>query len=143
MMSFILSWRRVVLACLLLIAAAGVVGAWRSSPGADAQEPPGSFTVITNGILITASNGHATLPVGINDGIFGITCTGSAPRGGTPRIPGQVVTEVTVNDTLLRIIQYNGVMVTGTVRINCVIEVQATPEGAATADRLREAATAG
>jgi hypothetical protein len=53
-----------------------------------------------------------------------------------------VVTEVTVNDTLLRIIQYNRVMVTGTVRINCVIEIQATSEGAATADRLREAATA-
>jgi hypothetical protein len=111
---------RVVLVCVLLIAAAGVVGAWRSSPRADAQEPAGSFTVISNGILITASNGHATLPVGINDGIFGITCNGSAPRGGTPRIPGQVVTDVTVNDTLLRIIQDNGVMVTGTVRINCV-----------------------
>jgi hypothetical protein len=67
-MSFILSWRRVVLVCVRLWAAAGVVGAWRSSPGADAPEPPGSFTVVSSGTRITGSHGHATLPVGINDG---------------------------------------------------------------------------
>jgi hypothetical protein len=139
MMSFILSWRRVALACVLLIVAAGVV-AVRSQPDADAQPTPGSHTVITNGILITASNGHATLPTGTDDGVFGLTCTGAAPLGGTARVPGMVITNFGVNDTQLRIIQANGALVNGTVRINCVIEVDLTPAGEAAVEQLRAAA---
>ena len=138
-MSFILSRRRVALACLLLVAAVGVI-VMRSLPGADAQQLPGTQTFISSGILVTATNGHATLESGTNDGILGIACTGNAPRGGTARIPAMVVTELTVNDTRLRIVQANGVTVTGTVRINCVVEIPVTPRGAAIADQFRAAA---
>ena len=141
-MSFILSWRRIALACVLLIVAVGIV-VWRSSPGADAQQPPGSATFVSSGILVTASNGFASLPAGSNDGVFGMACTGDAPLSGTAKIPGQVVTHFGVNDTQLRIVQTNGVALTGTVRLSCVIEVDLTPEGAATMDRLRAAAGAG
>jgi hypothetical protein len=91
MMSFILSWRRVVLVCVLLIAAAGVVGAWRSCHRRVPmpKNPRVRSPVISNGILVTASNGHATLPVSINDGIFGITWTGSAPRVEHPEFQGK------------------------------------------------------
>jgi hypothetical protein len=141
MMSFILSWRRVALVCALLMAAASVV-ALRSSPFADAQQPTGSQTVISSGILVTANNGHATLPIGAAGGVFGIACTGAAPRTGG-NIVGQVVTEFGVNDTRLRIMRNPGTAITGTVRINCVIEVALTAQGAATADRLKAAANAG
>jgi hypothetical protein len=77
------------------------------------------------------------------DGVFGMACTGDAPLSGTAKIPGQVVTHFGVNDTQLRIVQTNGVALTGTVRLSCVIEVDLTPEGAATMDRLRAAAGAG
>ena len=142
MMSFILSWRRVVAASVLLMAVAGLVAS-RSLPGADAQQQPGSQTVITTGIPVTASNGFATLPMGTDDGVFGVACTGASPLGGTSRIPAMVVTQFGVDDTRLRIVQANGVTVTGTVRVNCVIEVDLTPEGAATVDRLRAAASTG
>jgi hypothetical protein len=46
-------------------------------------------------------------------------------------------------DTQLRIIQANGGLVNGTVRINCVIEVDLTPEGEAAVERLRAAAGGG
>jgi hypothetical protein len=45
--------------------------------------------------------------------------------------------------TQLRIIQANGGLVNGTVRINCVIEVDLTPEGEAAVERLRAAAGGG
>jgi hypothetical protein len=143
-MSFSLSWRRVAVACALLMAAAAAF-AFRSSPDADAQEPPLSATFVFSSIPVTPSNGQASLGAGTgtNDGVLGIACTGAAPRGGTPRIPGQVVTQLGSTATLLRVIQYNGVMVTGNVLINCVIEVEVTPEGTRTVERLREAATAG
>jgi hypothetical protein len=142
MMSFILSWRRVALAFLLLIVAAGVV-AVRSQPDADAQPQPGSATFITNGILVTATNGHATLPTGVDDGVFGLMCTGAAPVGGTARVPGMVITNFGVTETQLRIIQANGGLVNGTVRINCAIEVDLTPQGEAALERLRAAADGG
>jgi|Tabmets5t2r1_1033131.scaffolds.fasta_scaffold63214_1 hypothetical protein len=143
-MSFSLSWRRVAVACTLLVAAAAVF-AFRGSPDADAQEPPVSATFVLSSIPVTASNGHASLGAGsgTNDGVLGIACTGAAPRGGTTRIPGQVVTQLGSTATLLRVIQFNGVMVTGSVLINCVIEVEVTPVGTSAVERLREAATAG
>src|SRR5262245_15786868 len=111
-MSFRLSWRRVAVACALLMAAAAVF-AFRSSPDADAQEPPASATFVVGSIPVTASNGHPSLGActGFNDGVLGVACTGAAPRGGTNRIPGQVVSELGSTATLLRVIQFNGVMV--------------------------------
>jgi hypothetical protein len=141
MRSFSLSWRRVALVCALLMAAASVV-ALRSSPFADAQQPTGSQTVISSGILVTANNGHATLPIGASGGVFGIACTGAAPRTGN-LIPGQVVIEFGFNDTRLRIIRNDGIAITGTVRINCVIEIDLSPEAAATVERLKATANAG
>jgi hypothetical protein len=43
----------------------------------------------------------------------------------------------------LRIIQANGGLVNGTVPINCVIEVDLTPQGEAAVERLRAAAGGG
>ena len=140
-MSSILSWRRVALACVLLMAAAAIV-ALRSSPFADAQQPTGSQTVISSGILVTANNGHAILPIGAAGGVFGIACTGAAPRTGG-NIVGQVVTEFGVNDTRLRIMRNTGTAITGTVRINCVVEFGSLAEGQAAAERLGVAANAG
>jgi hypothetical protein len=144
MMSFTLSWRRVAVACALLMAAAAAF-ALRSSPDADAQEPPASATFVFSSIPITPSNGHASLGAGTgaNDGVLGVACTGAAPRGGTTRIPGQVVTELGSTATFVRVIQFNGVMVTGPVLINCVVEVEVTPLGTSAVERLRDAATAG
>jgi hypothetical protein len=143
-MSFGMSWRRVALACVLLLAAGAVV-ALKALPGAEAQEPPPSATFVFSNIPVFASNGHVNLgpDTGSNDGVLGIACTGSGPRSGTARIPGMVVTELLSNSTLVRIIQPNGVVVNGEVRINCVVEVEVTPAGTATADRLRAAADAG
>jgi len=143
-MSSILSWRPVALVCALLLAAAGVLASW-ALPGADAQEPPLSATFVFSGIPITASNGYASLGpgTGTGAGVLGIACTGAAPRGGTPRVPAMVVTELQITTTRLRIIQANGVALTGSVRINCVVEVEVTLTGTAAAERLREAANVG
>jgi hypothetical protein len=54
-----------------------------------------------------------------------------------------VVTQLGSTATLLRVIQYNGVMVTGSVLIYCVVEVEVTPLGTGAVERLREAATVG
>jgi hypothetical protein len=141
MMSPILSWRRVVSVFVLLLAVAGLVAA-RSLPGADAQEPGGSTFVFSN-IVVTASNGNVVLAdLGQIDGVLGIACTGASPRSGN-LIPGQVVTELTVNDTRLRVIRNDGAAITGTVRINCVIEFGSFAEGEAAADRLGVARNAG
>jgi hypothetical protein len=142
MRSFNLSWRRVALACVLLMVAAAVL-ALRSSPGADAQEPA-SATFVGSGIPVTPSNGFATLGAGSgsNFGILGIACTGAAPRSGN-RIPSQVVTELRPDLTYLRIMRNDGLAITGTVQINCVLEVELTPLGTQAAERLTEAANAG
>jgi hypothetical protein len=54
-----------------------------------------------------------------------------------------VVTQLSSTATLVRVIQFNGVMVTGNVLINCVVEVEVTPAGTGAVERLRKAATAG
>jgi hypothetical protein len=139
MMSSILSWRRVALACVLVMATAAAALGLGALPGAEAQEPPPEATFVFSNIPVTASNGHVDLGEGTGevDGVLGIACTGAAPRGGTARIPAMVVTELRSTQTLLRIVQANGVTVTGSVSINCVVDVVLTPTGTATADRLR------
>jgi hypothetical protein len=143
-MSVSLSSRRIALVCVLFMAAAAVL-ALRALPGADAQEPPPPETFVFSGIQVTATNGHASLGpgTGFDSGVLGIACTGASPRGGTPRVPGMVVTELLETATRLRIVQANAAALTGTVLVNCVVEFEPTPLGAATADRLRAAETAG
>jgi hypothetical protein len=142
MMSFSLSWRRVTLACVLLMAAAAVL-AVRSSPSADAQEPV-SVVLVFSSIDVTPSSGNTNLGAGSGSdfGVLGAACTGAAPRSGN-LIPGQVVTELRPDRIYLRVIRNDGAAITGTVFINCVIEVEATPLGTQAAERLREAADAG
>ncbi|MGH9230910.1 MAG: hypothetical protein ACRD07_19650 [Acidimicrobiales bacterium] len=92
---------------------------------------------------MAVSNGHASLGEGSDAGILGIACTGASPRGGGPPVPGQVVTELGAADTRLRIMRNDGVPITGTVQINCAVEVIVTPVGEGAVERLRDAATAG
>jgi hypothetical protein len=134
-MSFSLSWRRVALACVLVMAVAAVL-ALRSSPNAEAQEQF-SATFVFSSIPITASNGFASLGAGTgtNAGVLGSACTGAAPRSGT-MIPGQVVTTLSSTATLMRIIRNDGAAITGTVFINCVMEFGSIGQGEAAADRL-------
>jgi hypothetical protein len=141
-MSFSTSWRRVALAFALLLAA-GTVIAFKALPGADAQEPPPTHTFVFSNLPVTVTNGHVSLgpDTGASDGVLGVACTGSGPRSGTARIPGMVVTELLTNATLVRIIQPNGLVVNGEVRIDCVFQFDETV-GTATADRLRAAAEA-
>jgi hypothetical protein len=140
-MSFSLPWRRLAVACVLLTAAAAILTLRTALPGAEAQEPV-TATFVVSGIAITPSNGNANLgsDTGTEDGVFGIACTGAAPRSGSPNIPGQVVTQLTTADTRLRIMRNDGVPLSATVRINCVVEVE-VPVGNATAERLKDAAT--
>ncbi|MGH9250854.1 MAG: hypothetical protein ACRD0W_15215 [Acidimicrobiales bacterium] len=92
-MSFILSWRRIALVCVLLMAAAAII-ALRSSPGVDAAQPAGPNTFVFSNLLRSPSNGHLVMPeLGEADGILGVTCTGAVPRTGN-MIPGQVVTQL-------------------------------------------------
>jgi hypothetical protein len=138
MMSFILSWRRVAVACALLAVAASVV-AVRALPGADAQQPQ-TETFVVSELSIAPNNGFTTFPFfGFNQGIDGVACTGASPLGGTARIPGQVVTQRRANDTQLRVVQTNGQAVTGQVTINCAITMQITPEAEAALEQLKSA----
>lgn len=141
-MSPILSWRRVVSVFVLLVAVAGLVAA-RSLPGADAQQPGGSSTFVFSNLLVTPSSGHVVIAdLGEVDGVLGIACTGAVPRVGM-MIPGQVVTQLTFVDTRLRIMRNDGQAISGTVRINCVIEFGSIGAGQAAADRLGVARNAG
>jgi hypothetical protein len=141
-MSHSLSWRRVALACAVLAAVAAVL-ALRSSPDADAQEPPATATFVVNDLAVTPSNGHFTFAdAGIDDGFVGISCAGSVPRTGT-RIPGQVVTQLGATATFLRIMRNDGAAITGPVQVNCTIEVEVTPVGIEAAEQFRDAAITG
>jgi hypothetical protein len=104
------------------------------SAGAQAATSTG---VISN-LLVLATNGDSNLPEfsGSNDGVLGVACTGASPRSG-PNIPAQVVTQLRPDLTYLRILHNTGTPLNGTVRINCVLEVES---GAALA-RLRGAAS--
>ncbi|HKA84496.1 MAG TPA: hypothetical protein VKD21_11565 [Acidimicrobiales bacterium] len=139
-MAFNLTWRRVALACVLVMAAAAVL-ALRSSPGADAQEPA-SATFVFSGIDVSPSNGHANLGAGTGSdaGTLGVACTGAAPRSGT-RIVGQVVTQLLPSATVLRILRNDGAAITGAVQVNCVVELEVTPTGTRAAERFKALAS--
>jgi hypothetical protein len=102
--------------------------------------PKGSSPGVISNFPVTATNGFSNLPEfsGSGDGVLGVACTGATPRSGN-LIPGQVVTELRTDLTYLRIIRNDGAAITGTVRINCVLEVEATPEGTAALERLQHA----
>jgi hypothetical protein len=104
------------------------------SAGAQAATATG---VISN-LPVLATNGNSNLPEfsGSNDGVLGVACTGASPRGG-PNIPAQVVTQLRPDLTYLRILHNTGTPLNGTVRINCVLEV----EPGAPLARLRGAAS--
>jgi hypothetical protein len=137
-MSAGLSPTRVVFA-ILVVAVAGALGV-SALPSADAQEPPPTLVGVLSNFPVTASNGFSNLPEfsGSGDGVLGVACTGATPRSGN-QIPGQVVTELRQDLTYLRIIRNDGRAITGSVGINCVLEVEATPMGTATLDRLQAA----
>jgi hypothetical protein len=133
-----LSSKRVVLA-VLVAALLGVVGL-SALPRAEAQQEQVAVGVISN-LAVVATNGFSNLPEfsGSGDGVLGVACTGATPRSGN-MIPGQVVTELRTDLTYLRIIRNDGAAITGTVRINCVLEVEATALGTGSLERLQEAA---
>lgn len=141
-MSFILSWRRIAAACVVLAAAAGFV-ALRSSAGVDAAQPVGPSTFVFSNLLRTPSSGHLVMPeLGEVDGVAGVACTGAVPRTGN-MIPGQVVTQLGLTDTRLRIMRNDGTAISGTVRINCVIEFSSIPDAQAAAEQLGVTANVG
>jgi hypothetical protein len=115
----------------------GALGACASSPQHPQKET--SIGVISN-FPVLATNGHSNLPEfsGSGDGVLGVACTGASPRGG-PNIPAQVITQLRSDLTYLRILHNNGTPLDGTVRINCVLEVESGPALA----RLRAAASQG
>jgi hypothetical protein len=128
---------------LLMAAAAGAV-AVSAIPSASAQEPASQVFVFSS-IPVTASNGFASLGAGsgINDGVLGAACTGASPLGGSANVPAQVVTELRSTQTAMRILRSNGSTITGTVFVNCSLDLDVSGAANATIERLKEAATAG
>ena len=118
-----MSWSRrpltVVVALILIVAAAAAVALQRPGP-ANAQQA--QDTEVFSSLFITPSSGNFSFGpgTGSNDGIFGIDCSGSFPRGG-PDIPAQVVTELQATETLLRVLHNNGTPLTGSVAVNCTV----------------------
>jgi hypothetical protein len=129
---------------LLMAAAAGAV-AVSAIPSASAQEPPESQVFVFSSIQVTASNGFASLGAGsgFNDGVLGAACTGASPLGGSANVPAQVVTELRSTHTAMRILRSNGSTITGTVFVNCSLDLDVSGAANATIERLKEAATAG
>ena len=143
-MSVRLTKRWIALAVGLLMAAAAGAVAVSTIPSASAQEPA-SATFVLSGVPVLATNGFATLPEfsGAGDGVLGAACTGASPLGGSANVPAQVITELRSDFTHMRILRSNGTTITGTVRVNCVLEAEVTPGANATIERLKQAATAG
>ena len=110
-----------VLGLAVLALAGSLAVSWPRPAGAQAATTTG---VISN-LDVLATNGRSNLPEfsGSNDGVLGVACTGATPRSG-PNIPAQVVTELRPDLTYLRILHNTGTPLNGTVRINCVLEVQ-------------------
>jgi hypothetical protein len=131
-MPIALTRRRLAVLALLLavVAVAGSLALSRPTP-ADAQAA--SVVGVISNLEVLATNGVSNLPE--FSGVLGVACTGSTPRGG-PNIPAQVVTELRTDLTYLRILHNTGTPLTGTVQINCVLEV----ESGATLARLQAAA---
>jgi hypothetical protein len=107
-------------------------------PAADAQTPPPTATFVLSNFPVLVSNGHTTLPEGSGsaDGVVGAACTGATPLTG-PNIPAQVATNLRADFTHMRVLHNNGTPLTGTVRVNCVLEVEVTEAGQATQQRLQ------
>ena len=101
------------------------------------EQKPG---VIVAEAGVNATRQGSNLPEfsGSGDGVVGAACTGAVPRSGN-QIPGQVVTELRPDLTYLRIMRNDGRAITGTVRINCVLEVLDAPAGNAALGRLQQA----
>lgn len=139
-MSLNVSWRSVVVAAGVLMAAVGGAAALSAVPAADAQQPSPTSTGVLSNFVVSASNGYSNLPEfsGSGDGVVGAACTGASPRSG-PNIPAQVITTLRTDLTYLRILHNTGTPLTGDVRINCVLEVETTPQGAATLQQLQAA----
>jgi hypothetical protein len=133
------SWRLIF--AILVVGVAGAIGV-SALPSADAQVPPPTVVGVISNLDVLASNGFSNLPEfsGSGDGVVGVACTGAVPRSGN-KIPGQVVTELRTDLTYLRIMRNDGLAITGTVKINCVLEVLDTPGGNASLDRLQQAAS--
>jgi|Tabmets5t2r1_1033131.scaffolds.fasta_scaffold97216_1 hypothetical protein len=108
-----------VAALVLILAAAAAVALQRPGP-ANAQEA--QDTEVLSGLFIDPSSGNFSFGpgTGFEDGIFGIDCSGSFPRGG-PDIPAQVVTELQATQTVLRVLHNNGTPLTGEVAVNCTV----------------------
>ncbi len=137
-MSTVLSNRRLVVTILAFTLAALVLSLALGRPwSAQAQVP--TATVVLSNFPVLATNGHSNLPEfsGSGDGVVGAACTGARPRTGT-NIPAQVVTELRPDLTYMRILHNNGTPLNGTVRVNCVLEVEVTEPAAS---RLRALTT--
>jgi hypothetical protein len=108
-------------------------------PAADAQTSPSTSIGILTNFPVFASNGFTSLPEfsGTADGVRGAACTGAAPTSGG-NIPAQVVTNLGSQLTNMRILHNDGTPLTGSVRVNCVLEVTATPAGQATLRRIQQ-----
>jgi hypothetical protein len=73
--------------------------------------------------------------------VIGMQCSGAAPLGG-PRAPGQVITNLRFDLTYLRVLNAQGVGISGEVVINCtayttVSQTAARLEAWAAARRVR------
>lgn len=125
-----------------IIAAAAVAGGVAVSvlPAANAQTPPDTAVGILSNFPVAASNGFANLPEfsGTGDGVVGAACTGATPTSGR-NIPAQVVTHLGTLLTNMRILHNNGTPLTGTVRVNCVLQVELGPTGQATLHKIQQA----
>jgi len=107
------------LAVVALLVALAI--AWPRS----AQAQTTTTTGVISNVPVLVTNGFSNLPEfsGSNDGVVGVACTGASPLSG-PNIPAQVVTQLRPDLTHLRILHNNGTPLNGTVRVNCVLEVQ-------------------
>jgi hypothetical protein len=123
-MPTVLSHRRLIVAILAFTLVALVLSLALGRPwSAKAQTP--TVTGVVSNLPVQATNGFSNLPEfsGSGDGVVGVSCTGATPRSG-PNIPAQVVTELRTDLTYLRILHNSGTPLTGTVEINCVLEVE-------------------
>ena len=114
------------LAAGLAVAAlvAGLALSWIRPAGAQTA----TTTTVLSNLPVLVTNGFSNLPEfsGSADGVVGAACTGASPQSG-PNIPAQVITQLRPDLTHLRILHNNGTPLNGTVRVNCVLEVQGGP----------------
>jgi hypothetical protein len=141
-MSNLLSRRGLAVAAILTLVAAALALALATRPQpAEAQAGPARDTeVLVNIVLSTNASGeiHLGPGTGLLD-LPGIGCNPAGPRSGG-NIPGQVVTDVQVPETILRVFRINGtVLANRAVRFTCTVDFGegTTPAGTAAANRLR------